>query len=519
MLTPEELLRLTEGAEEISELLHQDITTRLIEAIMLRLERGDEYLLTAKDKWMIEVLQEAGYLLEDIQKEIAERTNQQQAEIMAAMEDACVRAIAYDDAIYKVAGLSPTPFLQSPHLIRLAQRNYEATMGEWRNFTRTTAEASQRLFINAVDKAYTLTASGAISYTQAVKEAVNEIAEHGVEVVYPSGHKDTIETATARAVRTGIAQSATQICLARMEEMNWDIILVSSHLGARIGDGGENHTNHSWWQGKFYSKSGNDSRFLPFSVCGFGEVQGLDGPNCRHSIGPGDGKNNPFEQYDSEENRKAYELSQRQRTLERRIRNTKRQVMNWKTAVDNAPDDATRQEMELQYQKKAALLQKQNKAYNEFCEENGLKRRSERIQIAKWDRAQAAKARSAAKKEIEKYSKIHYNKNGTIVVTDDWKNRKKANIPRRYKPNAVVETNTTYKNGTVQIDRTIYGSDAVIKDQIHSGPHNRPDKHPFGKNGEHGHTYVWDENGKLIDRAPRELNDYERTAHADILEE
>lgn len=402
MLTPEELLRFADGAEEIAELLHQDITTRLIESILHRLERGNTYLLTAKDKWMIEVLQDAGYLLEDIQKDIAKRTKQQQSEIKAAMEDAGVKALAYDHAVYEDAGLHPTPLLQSPHLIRLMQRNYEATMGEWRNFTRTTAEASQRLFINTVDKAYTLTASGAISYTQAIKEAVNEIAESGVSYVSYKDEKtgkvrkDTLETATARAVRTGIAQSATQICLARMEEMNWDIILVSSHLGARIGDGGENHTNHAWWQGKFYSKSGTDSRFPTFSVCGFGEVQGLDGPNCRHSIGPGDGENNPFEQYDSEENRKVYELQQRQRTLERRIRNTKRQVMNWKTAVDNAPDDDTRREMELQYQKKAALLQKQNKAYNEFCKENGLKRRSERIQIAKLDRAQAAKARAAA---------------------------------------------------------------------------------------------------------------------------
>lgn len=397
MLTPEELLRFTEGAEEIAELLHQDITTRLIEAILHRLERGNTYLLTAKDKWMIEVLQDAGYLLEDIQKEIAKRTKQQQSEIKAAMEDAGVKALAYDHAVYEAAGLSPTPLLQSPHLIRLMQRNYEATMGEWRNFTRTTAEASQRLFINAVDKAYTLTKSGAISYTQAIKEAVNEIAEHGVEVVYPSGRKDTIETATARAVRCGIAQSAMDITDARMEEMEWDIVLVSSHLGARIGDGGENHTNHSWWQNiGFFSRFGRTPNLPSFSLCGKGEVQGIGGPGCRHSYGPGDGVNNPFQKYDSEENKMEYELQQRQSTLERRIRNTKRQVMNWKTAVDNAPNEATRQEMELQYQKKAALLQKQNKAYNEFCKENGLKRRSERIQIAKWDRAQAAKARGAA---------------------------------------------------------------------------------------------------------------------------
>ena len=52
------------------------------------------------------------------------------------------------------------------------------------------------------------------------------------------------------------------------------------------------------------------------------------------------------------------------------------------------------------YERKAALLQKQNKAYNGFCESTGQKKRSDRIQIAKWDREQAAQARAAAKKRI-----------------------------------------------------------------------------------------------------------------------
>lgn len=251
--------------------------------------------------------------------------------------------------------------------------------------------------MKAVDKAYTLTSSGAVSYTQAVREAIEEMASDGVEVHYPTGHKDTIETATLRAVRTGIGQMSAQITDARMEEMNWDIILVSSHLGARV-TASNDFTNHSWWQGKFYSRTGKDDRFPPYSVCGFGHVQGIHGANCRHSHGPGDGEHNPFEQYDSEENRKAYELQQRQRTLERRIRKTKREVMALKAAVDNAGGEKLKFELDMAYQKKAALLKKQNEAYNNFCEENNLKRLSDRLQVARWDRQQAAKARGAAQR-------------------------------------------------------------------------------------------------------------------------
>lgn len=403
MLTPEYLLRVSEGAEDISESLHVDIINRIVERMMLRLGRGEDYLLTAQDKWQFEVLQDAGFLLEDVQKEIAKRTKQQEEEVKKAFEDAGVRNLEYDDKIYEAAGLSPVSLFASPHLVRVMQRNYEATMGEWYNFTRTTADASQKAFINAMDKAYNLTASGAVSYTQAVKEALNDIVSNGVEVIYTNPktgrvHTDTIETATLRAVRTGISQMSGQITDARMEEMDWDIILTSAHLGARIGDGGENHTNHTWWQGKFFSKSGKDKRFPPYSVCGQGDVQGIHGANCRHSHGPGDGENNPFEGIDSEENRRIRELEERQRLLERRIRKTKREVMGLKTSVDNAQDAKLKFELDLAYQRKSALLQKQNKEYTDFCKKNGLKKLNERIQIAKWDRKEAAVARGAAKR-------------------------------------------------------------------------------------------------------------------------
>lgn len=384
MLTPSYLFHATEPAEEIAEQLHQDIMNRIIQRIQLRFSRGDDYILTALDKFQIETLQQAGYLLEDIQEEIARATGRIQSEITEAMEDAGVKALEYDDSIYRQAGMDPVPLVQSPYLISIMQRDFEATMGEWRNFTRTTAEEAQKTFIRVCDEAYHKAMSGAISPAQAVREALEELIAEGVYVEYPTGHRDTIETATARAVRTGISQASGKIQMARMDEYGVDLVLVSSHLGAR--------PSHQVWQGKVYSRSGRDRKYPDFvSSTGYGTVTGLCGANCRHNFGPYfEGMGNPFEQYDSEENRKQYELEQRQRTLERRIRDTKRQVMNAQTAED-----------EELYQRKAALLQRQNAAYNDFCEENGLKKQAERIRIAKWDRSQAAKARAAAKRHNE----------------------------------------------------------------------------------------------------------------------
>ena len=396
MLSPDYLARIAEGSEEIASQLHTYIVRQIIDRMMIRIGRGDDYLLTSSDRWRIQILQDAGYLLEDITAELSKITNRQEKEIKAAMEEAGVKALEYDHKIY--AGLSPTPLTQSPQLIRLMERNMNATMGEWENYTRTTAESAQRLFINACDNAYHLVSSGAVSYTQAVKEAVNNVVSGGVIVHYSSGHKDTIETATARAVRTGVAQATGDISIKRMEEMDWDIILVSAHIGARTGDGGQNPGNHLWWQGQFYSRTGKDKRFPPFSQTGYGTGEGLCGWNCRHSFGSGDGVNNPYKDIQTADNYKVEQLEKRQRTLERRIRKTKREVMGMQEAVDKCKDESVKFEMQLDLDRKSYLLQRQNKAYNEFCKENDLRTQQERLQIARWNREQAAKARGAARR-------------------------------------------------------------------------------------------------------------------------
>lgn len=389
MLTPNELLHITEGAEEIAEKLHSDIIKRIVERIMLRIGRGEEYLLTSIDKWNIETLQQAGYLLEDIQKEISKATKIQQKEIAEAMEYAGVKSLDYDDKIYQEVGLSPVPLFQSPSLVRISQRNYEATMGEWKNFTRTIAGETQKLFISECDKAYHLVSTGALGYAQAVKEAVENIVKQGVTVTYDSGRKDTIETATLRAVRTGISQMSAQVQLKRMEEYEVDKIIISSHLGAR--------PTHQLWQGKVFTVE--EMHSTDTGMPAYGTVTGLCGANCRHSFSPYfEGMENPFDQYDSEENRKLYEKEQRQRTLERRIRNTKREVMGLKEAVDNCKDEKLKFDLDLQYQKKSYLLSQQTKAYNEYCDKNNLRPLAERISIAKWDRQQASSARGASKR-------------------------------------------------------------------------------------------------------------------------
>lgn len=402
MLTPDYIRDITERSEANASQFRSSIINLLVRRMMARLGRGANYLFTAADRWQIEVLQEAGQLLEDIQKELTSFTKVQEKEVKAAMEEAGIKALKYDDKIYTDAGLSPTPLKQSPVMLRQMQRAYEATNGEIRNFTRTTALEAQKTYINECDNAYRLVTSGAMSYTQAVKEAIDNAISDGGVVKYPSkngkrGHEDTLETAVARSVRTGISQATGDIQMTRMIEMDWDIILTSAHLGARTGDGGNNPSNHLWWQGQFFTRTGANRQFPDFyTSTGYGTIEGLCGINCRHNYGPGDGVNNPFSDIDTEDNNRIEQLNKKQRELERRVRKTKRELVGMKEAVDGAQDDPLKFELQQQYDRKAALLRRQNDAYNTFCKDNNLKKLTERLNIAQWNRQQSAAANGAA---------------------------------------------------------------------------------------------------------------------------
>lgn len=398
MLTPQQIIEIVETLYPVIDELNAWITADLIKRVMARVGRGELYM-TATDNWQLQVYQAAGGHLEAVQREIARWTKTSDAEIKRIFEDAGIKALAYDNNFYVEHGLEALNLAQSESMIHLLEDTYQRTAGTVHNFTRTTAQASQQRLITVLDTAHIKVMSGATSYTQAVQDAVASIVNEQTKVVYPTGHTDTIETAVLRAVRAGVAQASGNMAIQGMIERDWDIVLVSAHIGARYGDGGENPGNHFWWQGKFYSRTGKTPD-LPLFVesTGYGTGEGLCGWNCSHSFGPGDLRHNPYTQFDAEENKKAYDLSQKQRSMERRIRHTKEKLIGLGEAIDRAEDRESKTVLEDKYTRAAKLLERQNLAYNSFCQENDLKRLSDRIQVAKWTRADAVKSIAAVRK-------------------------------------------------------------------------------------------------------------------------
>lgn len=86
-------------------------------------------------------------------------------------------------------------------------------------------------------------------------------------------------------------------------------------------------------------------------------------------------------------------------------------------------------------------------------------------------------------------------------------------IELKGEPNSITQK----KNAGGGLDRNYYGADGKQTKQISNHDHGHPKQHPYGNHGEHTHDYIWDDNGNLIGRTTRELNDQERKDEGDML--
>ena len=344
----------------------------------------------------------------------------------------------------------------------------------------------------------------------AVRRAVNGLARHMAGVTYPTGHQDTLEVAVRRAVLTGVNQTAGKLQLARMDEMDWQFVETSAHAGAR--------PSHAKWQGRQYHRGGavtyNGKYYPDFEkATGYGTGAGLCGWNCRHSffaIDPDlsepayteaelaalDAKNIEYKG----KLYSRYEISQKQRALERKVRAAKKSYL----AEDAAGLDTAQSAVKLK-------TARQNLA--QFVKDTGSRNDSARTFVAGFGRSEASRATAQARREVEKYTAYRYNRNGTIVVTDDRTGEAHSRVSATYRPFAVVDT--TSQRGT-QRDRTFYDAEGRMVRQISNGSHGNPKKHPYGQHGEHAHDIIWAD-GRITGRPTRELTDDERKENADIL--
>jgi hypothetical protein len=397
MLTPDYLLHV---ADDVSE-LYERLNTSVIQDMARRITRIG---VTRTSAYQIERLQESGLLFRDVIRRLSEVTGQSEKELRAAFVRAGAASLRYDDSIYRAAGLEPIPLNQSERMLSVLMAGATKTFGMLSNLAMTTAVSGQAQFIAALDAAYMKVSSGSFAYTQAVATAVRDLADAGISVVNYTGSVDQIDVAVRRAVVTGVNQTMGQLQIMRLDEMGVDLVETTAHYGAR--------PSHRPWQGRVFSRSGRSEVYPEFrSSTGYGTGAGLCGYNCRHSFRPYiEGISEPAYTGDDVDAMNArllryegqtvdqYELSQKQRSMERAIRTTKREMAAFDAARNATTDFTLKAKLGDEFNAAAMTLKKQQAKVADFVRQTGLPRQNEREQVVGFSRSQASKATWAVRK-------------------------------------------------------------------------------------------------------------------------
>lgn len=283
---------------------------------------------------------------------------------------------AYDKGIIAV---DPQIVMQSQRLREIAELSYNELSQSFKLIQTKAVESANQSYMNVLNKTYVEVASGSKSLEQALKGALQDMAKRGIHgATYKHTTADgktrytnySIESVVRRDTVTAVHQLANKSLIETAIEVGADYVEVSSHLGARVSLVNP-IANHAGWQGGIYKINGSDGKYRNLKeATGYpDDILGLGGVNCRHRMFafiPGVSKPNPIKYGDTEENRRIYEATQKQRKFEREIRSLKKQIAAVECVKGN-DDDNILQNLKLKLKHKQSQLQ-------EHCNANGLKR-------------------------------------------------------------------------------------------------------------------------------------------------
>lgn len=372
--------------EELAELFRA-LEITLLEEICSRLKAADELNeVTVQD---IQALRSHGIDLKSIEEAISKTAGISKQKLNSLLNDVVERNQKYYTELIDLAHITQPETLVDVATVDAIKRQTNDT---FRNLTASmgflvgnTMLKPARAYQWALDNAEMQIQSGAISYNQAIANAVRQLAENGIKVVdYESGHRDQIDVAARRAVMTGVSQICAKYTEQSAEYLETPYFEVSAHSGARDKPGPSPWSSHKDWQGKVYSVRAGDIYPSIYDVCGLGAVDGLEGANCRHrrnvwveGVSERTYTDEQLAHIDDDlgcefDGKKytAYEATQMQRRVERQIIKQKKLVTAYKAS-----------EQKDEYYAAKAKLARLNAKYKAFSEAAGLPLQWERTKV------------------------------------------------------------------------------------------------------------------------------------------
>lgn len=369
--------------------LYNDLEEAILKDICRRFKLSGEATESAIAQ--IKVLQERGLSLGEIESEIKKSLKISESELQEIFDRAVDRNKAYYDKLIEKADIVGADFKGLDYELDAIRRQ---TGNDLVNITQSLGFAIRtggkvefmpiaKTYQTILDDAAAQVASGAFDYNTAIKAAVKRLTDSGLQTVdYASGWHNRADVAARRAIMTGVSQLSAQYAEQTAEILETDLREVTAHQGAR--DTGTGWQNHKAWQGKVYSMNPGHPKYPDIhEVCGLGQVDGLEGANCRHH-------HFPFVEGVSERTYtdkqlanidpppmtyqgrtySAYEATQKQRQIETAIRKCKREIIGYNAAgqTEAAQDSSIR-------------LKRLSQEYKAFSNAAGLRQQPERARV------------------------------------------------------------------------------------------------------------------------------------------
>lgn len=352
--------------------IYSQIELDLIKEIARRFDLNDE--IGGTMEWQLKKLDELGVLNADTVKVIASYSEKSEQEILNMLKKtqlANINMTELEEA-YRQDSITVDPrnIKTNSAFAEAMELSYKELSNTYRLIQTKALESAKQAYMNVINRSYIEVVTGTYDYQTAIKRAIKDMAKNGISgATYKRNGKlvqysleGTVRRDTLTAVNKLANKSSETLC----KELGAEYVEISSHLGARTHPTNP-IANHAGWQGKVFKIDGSDKKYpnLKESTGYPDDILGLGGVNCRHRMFPffpGISTPNPV-RFNEEENRRVYELTQKQRAMERRMRQLKKE----QAAAKEIGDKET-------VKKLNKKISEQSTKIDEFCKKNGLKR-------------------------------------------------------------------------------------------------------------------------------------------------
>lgn len=368
---------------------YSELEAMLLSHIAEQLAANPDTLINATSEWRIKLLAQMGRVNKETAKIIAAKTGKVPSEVEKVVEQA-INKVLVENA---VSGKSVSAHIENA----MKSFDRQAVINKYNQVNTVMQYKAKQAFVNGVNsvadrferkrqaeiadkqeyldvlnKNALAVTVGEKSRTEAIRETIGQMCDKGIPAfVDASGRQWSPEAYVNMDIRNTAKNSALAAQWSVMDELEQDVILISSHSGAR--------PKCAPYQGKLYSRSGKsgtikDARgreytYEPLSSTSFGEPDGIFGINCGHRPrGVTEGMFISHEEiYSEKENSEEYEKICEQRRQERKIRADK----NKRDALKSAGDNEGAKEL-------SRKITAENKELKAYCEREGLSYREDR---------------------------------------------------------------------------------------------------------------------------------------------